>query len=437
MHLLSRRPYRFFPLLLLAYLPAVAAGILTLAGLATTAPAYGQEPPHDAEIVAGGSDVGDSEVSGHDVSDDDVSDDDDDRDEGRDEDLDRAEDRQFFDQVSVSLQTVVTRVIDRRGKPVLNLKPEDLVAKVGGVEVPIYAVDWYTGTSNSPARDGDASSDDAEDGLQDWRQALTPQEVQQIIEATDRLVVIFVQVGHHQVVTLDETYVSGHLKLLPHLRKMLDELDPEDRVAVVSYDSRLKVWLDFTLDREAVNDAIYDGIGFGKPDPRRNHRLSLLDVLDERAMRKATTPELALLATARALDKLPGIKDMIFVGWGLGRYTHGVGVLMPEDFSTAINVLGRSQTTVSVLDVTQTESHALSSGLQSIAAATGGTYASTYDAVGRKVSALGRTLRGYYIVSLDRNALPDEGGKLELTIPRRDTSVLHSGVVFQKRRRTR
>lgn len=343
-----------------------------------------------------------------------------------------AQERQFFDQVSVSLHSVVTRVTDRRGEPVLDLRPEDLVAKVGGVEVPIYAVDWYTGTSDSPVEHAEASGTDG--GLEDWRQALSPQMAQQIVEATDRLVVIFIQVGHHQVVTLDESYISGHLKLLPHLRKMLDELDPEDRVAVVSYDSRLKLWLDFTLDREAVNDAIYEGIGFGQPSPRRNHRLSMLDVLDEAAMRKATTPELALLATARALAKLPGVKDMIFVGWGLGRYTHGVGVLMPEDFSTAVRVLGRSQTTVSVLDVTQMESHALASGLQSVAAATGGTYASTYEAVGRKVSQLGRTLRGYYIVSLDRNVLPAAGGKLVLSIPRRDTSVRHSAVVFPKRR---
>ncbi len=344
------------------------------------------------------------------------------------------EDRQFFDQVSVSLHTVVTRVTDRRGEPVLHLGPEDLVAEVGGVEVPIYAVDWYTGTSDSPVIHDRAVDDELPENLQNWRQTLSPEMAQQIVEATDRLVVIFIQVGHHQVVTLDESYISGHLKLLPHLRKMLDELDPEDRVAVVSYDSRLKLWLDFTLDREAVNTAIYDGIGFGQPVPRRNHRLSLLDVLDEGAMRRATTPELALLATARGLAKLPGIKDMIFVGWGLGRYTHGLGVLMPEDFSTAVSVLGRSQTTVSVLDVTQMESHALASGLQSVAAATGGTYASTYEAVGRKVSQLGRTLRGYYIVSLDRKALPADGGKLVLSIPRRDTSVLHSAVVFPKRR---
>lgn len=334
--------------------------------------------------------------------------------------------RQFFDQVDVSLRTVVARVVNRRGEPLLDLTTDDLIAKVDGKPVPIVALDWYTGTSDSAASIGDNTIDT----LTQPDLGLSPEMKQLIIESTGRLVVIFVQIGHAEVITLDESYITGHLKLLPHLRGLLDELDPEDRVAVVSYDSHLKVWLDFSLDREAANAAIYDGIGFGKPNVRRNQRLSLFEVLDDETMTRATTPEKALIAIARALEGLPGIKDMIFVGWGLGRYTHGIGVLLPKDFTTAVNILGRAQATVSVLDVTQAESHALASGLKTVAAATGGTYASTYDAVGRKVDQLGRTLQGYYIVSLDRNAMPTHGGTLKLSIDQRDISVLHKPRMF-------
>lgn len=332
----------------------------------------------------------------------------------------------FYDQVTVALKTVLTRVVNRRGEPVLDLRPEDLRATVGGVDVPIAALDWYTGTSDSPANVGRNTIDTLLTADAD----ADPRVLEGIIEATDRLVVLFVQIGHHQVVTLDETYVTGHLKLLPHLRRLLKDMDPEDRVAVVSYDSHLKVWLDFTLDRDAVQAALYDAIGFGTPDVRQNYDLSLLAHLDERTMKRATSPEKALLATAQALDKLPGVKDLIFTGWGLGRYTHGVGVMMPADFHKAVHALGRSETTVSVLDVVQTDSHALAAGLKSVAAATGGTYASTYDAVGRKVDQLGRVLRGYYILSLDRQAMPAAGGKLKLFSDQRNTFVLHKPVVY-------
>ena len=324
----------------------------------------------------------------------------------------------FYDEVTVSLQTLIARVVDRRGEPIYGLGPEDLQATVGGQPVPITAVDWYSDNADPRAVDTVQQLVASQPGL-------TSEDLELLESATDRLVVIFVQIGHHQVVSLDETYISGHLKLLPHLQRLLDDLAPGDQVAVVSYDFHLKVWLDFTLDRQAVQQAIYDAIGFGTPNTRQHYGLSLLEHLDVPTRKAATSPEKALLATAQALEKLPGIKDLIFAGWGLGRYTHGVGVLMPKDFDTAVSALGQSQTTVSVLDVVQTDTHALSAGLVSVANATGGTYASTYDAVGRKVDQLSRTLKGYYVISLDRNTMPQQGGKLKLSIDRKGARVVH------------
>lgn len=332
----------------------------------------------------------------------------------------------FYDEVTVSLHTLTARVVDRRGEPVYGLGPDDLQATVGGQPVPIAAVDWYSD-------DADPRAVDTVRQLVASQPGMKPEDLQLLESATDRLVVIFVQIGHHQVVTLDETYITGHLKLLPHLGRLLEDLAPGDQVAVVSYDYHLKVWLDFTLDRQDVQQALYDAIGFGQPSPRQHYGLSLLEHLDKPTQTSATTPEKALLATAQALERLPGIKDMIFVGWGLGRYTHGAGVMMPKDFSSAVVALGQAQTTVSVLDVVQTDTHALSAGLVNVAAATGGTYAGTYDAVGRKVDQLSRTLKGYYVISLDRNAMPWKGGKLKISIDRKGVGVVHRSTSFPSR----
>lgn len=329
----------------------------------------------------------------------------------------------FYDEVTVSLRTLIARVVDRKGEPVYGLGPDDLQATVGGQPVPIAAIDWYSD-------DADPRAVDTVQQLVASQPGLTSEDLELLESATDRLVVIFVQIGHHQVVSLDGSYISGHLKLLPHLRRLLENLAPGDQVAVVSYDFHLKVWLDFTLDRQAVQQALYDAIGFGEPQARQHYGLSLLEHLDDHTRKSATTPEKALLATAKALEHLPGIKDMIYAGWGLGRYTHGVGVLMPKDFNTAVTALGQAQTTVSVLDVVQTDTHALSAGLVSVAAATGGTYASTFDAVGRKVDQLSRTLKGYYVISLDRNAMPPQGGKLKVSIDRRGMKVVHRSTSF-------
>src|SRR4029079_2025937 len=79
-----------------------------------------------------------------------------------------------------------------------------------------------------------------------------------------QLLVFFVQAD------LNPTRISGQLRLRPYTRELLDRLAPEDRVAVVSYDSHLKLWLDFTRDRDAVYAALDRAMLWteeGEPEP--------------------------------------------------------------------------------------------------------------------------------------------------------------------------
>ncbi|HXO40294.1 MAG TPA: hypothetical protein VN999_02520, partial [Thermoanaerobaculia bacterium] len=61
----------------------------------------------------------------------------------------------FGEEIAVRLVTVVLRVVDGAGDPVLGLTPADLRVRVGRREVPVAAVDWVsagaTGAATGPA----------------------------------------------------------------------------------------------------------------------------------------------------------------------------------------------------------------------------------------------------------------------------------------------
>jgi hypothetical protein len=142
----------------------------------------------------------------------------------------------FDDSITVALDTIVVRVVDPSGKPVLGLTPEDFRVLVRGKEVPVVAVDWIS--SEAVARPQPELLPVGED---EERAAPAPEH--------GKLVVFFVQAD------LNPTRISGQMRLRPYTRDLLASLHPSDRVAVVSYDSHLKLWLDFTDDREAVHEA--------------------------------------------------------------------------------------------------------------------------------------------------------------------------------------
>ena len=248
-----------------------------------------------------------------------------------------------------------------------------------------------------------------------------------------RLVVLFVQIGHHMVVTFEPTIVRGHLRLLPSLRRLVDGFDEADWIAVASFDSNLELWLDFTRDREAVAQALWDAIGYTDAVPRRNQGgPSLFPAYDLEAAREVTSTDEALLLLARALEPLPGVKDIVYSGWGVGRLTAGIGVYFSNDAEDALAVLARAQTMVSVLDVTQADEHLLAGGLMALANATGGSYHATFDFPRSKVERLGRALVGYYQITIDTSSLEADGGPLRIHYPAdSDVRVLYRDRMLQ------
>jgi hypothetical protein len=188
----------------------------------------------------------------------------------------------FEGEIDVSLATMVIRVVDSWGQPILGLKPEDLRIRVGKREIPVVALDWVSAEDVQVVRRQQPEEDPTELRLEP-------------IPAPGRLVVIFVQADLHP------TRISGQLRLRRYTRELLATLHPQDRVAVVSFDSHLKLWQDFVQDdADAIHEAIDQAMLYS-PAPEISPRgaVSLARHFDFAAARDAATPERALELMAR------------------------------------------------------------------------------------------------------------------------------------------
>jgi VWFA-related protein len=307
----------------------------------------------------------------------------------------------FGDVVNVRLATFVVRVLDGDGEPVRGLGPEDFVVSLGEERVPVAAVDWVSSAYPEAPEEGPG---EAAAGLP----AAAPRELagpERAAAVPGKLVVLFVQADFNAL------RIHGHLKFLPFVRDLLDSLAPADRVALVSFDSHLKLWHDFTTDREAVHDAVYRAVRFGNDPPqlrdseRRHRGPSLAARLDPAAAKDAPWAEKGLELVAEALAPLPGEKAIVFLGWGLGRW--GFGGFRPRHgyWQPAVDALTRANATVFVLDVADAAYHTLEIGLRQIAAATGGTYDKTAVFPVQATKRLARLLGGHYLLTVDADAL--------------------------------
>lgn len=335
----------------------------------------------------------------------------------------------FESAIDVSLLTMVVRVVDTWGNPVLGLQPQDFRVRVGPREVPVAALDWISaddavgGEVGEGERSAEAASlTRAEDAAASAAPATpgAPLDALPASPPAGRLVVLFVQAD------LTPVRISGQMRLRPYTRELLATLHPRDRVAVVSFDSHLKLWQDFRGDLDATLAAVDEAMLFSPEravDPAAPPAPSLAARFDPAAARQAASPERGLELVARALEPLPGEKTLLFLGWGMGRFDRG-GVSMAPGFAPAVRALRDAHASVFVLDTTSADSHSLAAGLEQVAEATGGAYFSTFRLPQLATRTLARALSGYYVLTLDHGALGDEEGKVRVELRGKQGSVL-------------
>jgi VWFA-related protein len=281
---------------------------------------------------------------------------------------------------------VDAHVTGRDGTPIPDLGPVDFVVKVDGKPVSLESVDWVPrGTpevnpgafSEAPlSADGAPASE-------------TPE------AAPGRLIVMFFQTDH------EISRLHGLLRMGIQARRFLATLDPTDRVAVVSFDSHLKLRQDFTADRVRLEEAVYEAIRRGEawlPDP--DSHPSLGKRMDAEEARRCATPERALEIVARALKPIPGGKSMLFFGWGLGTVggLSGPNASEQQAWSDAMHRMAEARVNIFSLDITDADYHSLEGSIQQIADLTGGHYEKTNLFPDLVMDRVGRAISGRYVL---------------------------------------
>ena len=286
----------------------------------------------------------------------------------------------FGERVDVARIIIDARVLDDRGNPVPGLTADDFKVKINGKIVRVETATWVGG------RDNDLVAAPVSTPLGEAGAAVTP----------GRLIVFLFQKD------LEPSRIVGLMRMLLKSRNLLETLTPNDRVAILSFDSHLKIWTDFTNDRERLNRVLAHGLLFERPPAvSAASTPSLVERLDPDKGRRVYGFERALELIGEALEPLPGSKSLVLVGHGFGRFSRS-GVAMEDDYGPARRALVTSRTSVFSLDVTDADYHSLEAGLQLISEETGGFYARTHIFPDLAMQRLSGAIAGYYVLFVEK-----------------------------------
>jgi VWFA-related protein len=303
--------------------------------------------------------------------------------------------------VAVERVMVDARVLDR-GRAVRDLRPEDFRVRIDGEPSELVSVTWVSAAGAEIVPFADRSD-----------------EVDLVAAPVrGRLVVIFVQKD------LEPTRIVGLFRMLEEARRLVGRLGPEDLVTVLSFDTHLKLWCDFTNDPQTLERVLAHDVLFKEraryvepaPDPSIAYHLSL------EASRRAASPETALRLLGEALGEVEGSKTLVLLGYGFGRLS-GSTVAFDGDYDDALRALLEADVTVFSLDVTDADYHSLEVGLQEVAAETGGFYSRTHVFTRQAMSRLEEALEGHYILEVSHPGGPRGRHEIEVDLVDRSGRV--------------
>ena len=307
----------------------------------------------------------------------------------------------FTERVDVHRVLLDVRVTDGSGQPLEDLTKADFVVRIDGRPAQVESAAWVTGALRGETAAAPAGS---------------PAGTVSPIEG--RLVVLLIQKD------LEPSRIVGLMRLLVDARPFFAGFTPQDRLAVLSFDSRLRIWSDFTNDLDRVRALLQHDILLGEPAALvESDAPSLVASLGAREADGAATMEEALALVGRALERLPGAKSVIVFGHGFGRFGSS-GVTLAPDYDEARRSLRAARASVFCLDVTQADYHSLEAGLQQVAEDTGGLFERTHLFPARALNRLAGVLAGHYVLMVERPPVRKGRHRVDVSVPHRGATVL-------------
>jgi VWFA-related protein len=313
----------------------------------------------------------------------------------------------FREEARVERVVIDAHVTYDDGEPIRDLVATDFVVKVDGKRVPLESVEWV------PASAPEAAA--PHPGEITWGEApALPEPV--LAYPPGRLIVLFYQTDYEPL------RIHGFLRMAQYADRFLETLVETDRVAVVSFDSHLKLRLDFTADREKIRAAMIACLRTAEPARMGPGPFpSLARNFDYAKARRAVTPERGLDLVARALEPIPGGKSMLYFGWGLGRIGGLTGAILTEkkDYARALRSLSAARVNIFTLDITDADYHTLEYRLEGVSDATGGTYQKTHLFPAAALDRVTRAISGRYVLVFIKPNLPRGSHDVEVTLANR------------------
>ncbi len=314
----------------------------------------------------------------------------------------------FREEARVERVVIDAHVTEDDGEPIRDLVAADFVVKVAGKRVLLESVEWVPASAPEEAA--------PKPGEITWGEApALPEPV--LAYPPGRLIVLFYQTDYEPL------RMHGFLRMAAYTTdRFLETLIATDRVAVVSFDSHLKLRQDFTDDREKIRAAMLSCLRTAEPAPIEPGPFpSLARHFDYAAARDAATPERGLDLVARALEPIPGGKSMLYFGWGLGTVGGLTGPVPAEqkDYQRALRSLSAARVNIFTLDITNADYHTLEYRLEAVSDVTGGTYQKTHLFPRAALDRVTRAISGRYVLVFVKPDLPRGVHEVEVKLANR------------------
>jgi VWFA-related protein len=316
----------------------------------------------------------------------------------------------FQGKVNVNEVLLDVLVTDAKGNVIVGLDKGDFVVKEGGRPVDLTGVTFYSNRSlvdsSAPAKANVSAAQGTE----------------------DRYFILFFE---DQKVNAQDApqLLSQQLEAAKRARGWVDgEMLVNDWVAVVSYDTRLKVQQDFTHDRKALIAAIGDAMKGKDREGNYPSRIdasrgpSLLAGLPKGDELGKKTPKIydALQALARSAGNIRGRKNLLLFTYGLPSYdTTTFGQFVPDKryFLPTVQALNANNVAVYSLDLTPAAvEHRLSDSLNKISDDTGGRYFFNVTNFSTSLDQISKENNGYYLLSYQSDQPAGKSGFQNVTV---------------------
>lgn len=297
-------------------------------------------------------------------------------------------DERFGGEITVNEVLLDVLVTDRKGNVIVGLTPQDFVVKEAGKPVDLTGVTFYSNRRLvGTAREGVA--------------------VDKVPE--DRYFILFFD-DQKDSAAEAPVLLSRQVEAGQRARDwVLKERQPADWVAVVSYDTKLKVQQDFTRDGRALADAVAaamkgkDAEGNWPSRIKEGEGPSLYAALPKGNELRDKTGTIydAMRVLARAAGNIRGRKNLVMFSTGFGRVnSFNQYVPDPRYYPEMADALNDNNVAVYGIDLAPAGTvHPLASSINQLAVDTGGQYYATFNSFSTPLKQIGEENSGYYLLS--------------------------------------